>query len=64
MPKKSAAGRIARAWGAGVRELPSNTTWLLSKALTPLESTKDIAAVPPSRRAAAWRTGHARQEPR
>ena len=42
MARKS-AGRIAKAWGVGVKELPRNTTWLLSKALTPLETTKDVA---------------------
>jgi colicin import membrane protein len=43
MARRSAAGKIAKAWGAGVKEIPRNTTWLLSKALTPLEATKDVA---------------------
>jgi colicin import membrane protein len=43
MASKGAAGKIAKAWGAGVKELPRNSAWLLSRALTPLETTKDVA---------------------
>jgi colicin import membrane protein len=43
MAKTRTAGRLVKAWGTGVKELPRNTTWLLSKALTPLEATKDAA---------------------
>lgn len=43
MAGTGAASRLVKAWGSGVKDLPRNTTWLLSKALTPLEATKDAA---------------------
>ncbi len=47
--------RLTKALGEGVKDLPTNATWLLSKAVSPLDQRSDGAQGPVRRGCSTWR---------